>query len=260
MKRLVIGLLSLLAAALVAAPARAYCVVNQTPVTLVAALQSASPLGDFRKTVNPGKKICCDWFSRKCNPAGKRDALVPLVIESPDRKKEDTLPGLDTHYEPIQTYDRYGNPDPDGHYDRFGVYDEHGHKPYFERIQTFDRHGNPDPRGHYDRYGVYDAHGHRGRRGELIIPKNRQATTVPDISESDRSHFCVRGRSRSVLASADGTVTVTVHARSPGGLRCESRDRFLRPIAPPSQATEFGVPLLDLPSRASPSGRPRSGN
>lgn len=254
MKRLAVALLSLIAVAPVAAPtpARAFCVVNRTPMTLIAVLRSASPLADFHAPINPGKKICCDWFSRKCNPGGRRDALLALAIESPDRRRKDVLPGLDTHYEPIETFDKYGNPDPAGHYDRYGVYDAHGHKPYFKRIETFDKYGNPDPRGHYDRYGVYDAHGHRGRRGELVIPERRTAAPLPEDTKSDKSHYCLRGRSRSVLVSADGTVTVTPHARSEGGLQCESRDRFLRPIAPPSQANEFGVPMFELPGRAAP--------
>lgn len=213
---------------------------------LVAVLQSASPLGDFHKTIGPGNKVCCDWFDRGCNPGGRQGSLVALSIGSLDRKKK-AVPGVAAPYTPIQTYDRYGNPDPNGHYDHLGIYDEHGYKPYYEPVPTFDKYGNPDPHGHYDRHGVYDPNGHRGRRGRLVIPQNNLAPPLPDTSESNKSHYCSRGRTRTVTASGDGTVTVTEHALSPGGLRCESRDHFLRPVNPASQASEFGVPLPGLP-------------
>ena len=251
MKRLLAPFLALLGLAVFATPASAYCIVNKTRIPLSVVLKTYSPLGDFREVVAPGHETCCDWFDRRCNPAASREAIVTLSIRQFERK----VSVVDEHghhrsgqYVPIETFDAFGNPDPHGHYDKWGNYDEHGFKPYFKKIETFDEHGNPNPMGHYDRYGVYDAHGHQGRHGELVIPQSKEPeieSSLPPRKAVER--MCVRGKQPIVLASGAGTVSVSEDMLKPGGLRCESRDHFLRPISPPSQASEFGVPIKDLP-------------
>ena len=69
-----------------ASPAKAFCIVNQTSDTLYATHARFNPLADFDKTIKPGKKICCDWFDRRCNPTGTRGALVELVIEGQENR------------------------------------------------------------------------------------------------------------------------------------------------------------------------------
>lgn len=214
MKRSLVALLSFSAALLAAEPVYAYCVVNQSPMRLMVTLRTSSPLGEFRSRVSPGYRTCCDWFDRRCNPTARREGVVMLVIESQKRKKKTPLPGLDTNTPPVPTYDRFGNPDPYGLYDRDGL---------------------PNPLGR------------RAAPARPVVPGDSVMSRLPDASPSDKAHFCVVGRMRWVPVSGDGTVTVTTDSLSPGGLRCESRDHFLRPIRPPSQSGTFGVPLLGVP-------------
>lgn len=42
--------------------------------------------------------------------------------------------------------------------------------------------------------------------------------------------YCVSGWIKRVLATADGTITITENRGSLGGLRCDSRDYFGRPV------------------------------
>jgi hypothetical protein len=250
MKRQLTPFLVLVGFALVTTPASAYCVLNQTKFPLAVVLKTYNPLGEFREVVDPGHKACCDWFDRRCNPSGRREGMVSLSVRQFTRRV--VLPGADgaggdDRYTPVPTYDRFGNPDPNGHFDQWGNYDEHGWKPYFERVETFNKYGFPDPNGHFDRYGVYDPNGHQGRRGRLVIPKRPAPPTVAAPQTKVREHFCVRGKQPMVLATGAGTVSVVEDALRDGGLRCESRDHFLRPVSPPSQASEFGVPIKDLP-------------
>ncbi|MBT5050746.1 MAG: hypothetical protein HOM58_19750 [Rhodospirillaceae bacterium] len=68
-------------ALLAASPAKAYCILNKTADTLTATLADYHPLADFNATLKPGKKVCCDWFDRRCNPTGNRGALISIKIE-----------------------------------------------------------------------------------------------------------------------------------------------------------------------------------
>ena len=86
MKRIAITVLVLVVMAMGATPAKAYCIVNQTPDTLYATLANFNPLADFDKTIKPGKTICCDWFDRRCNPSGTRGALVDIFIEGEENR------------------------------------------------------------------------------------------------------------------------------------------------------------------------------
>jgi hypothetical protein len=76
----------LLAIPIIATPASAFCVRNQTDITLIARLETPNPLGGFHTMIRPGKEVCCDWFNRNCNPSGAREGLLEFRIR--DRRKK----------------------------------------------------------------------------------------------------------------------------------------------------------------------------
>ena len=75
------------AAMLCAGAARAYCVHNQTGVTVVVEQEAhPDPLRHerrFRHTLSPGERRCCARRDLDCNPLGRRDAIVELAVTIP---------------------------------------------------------------------------------------------------------------------------------------------------------------------------------
>ena len=65
---------------LLAAPASAYCIKNQTGRTLIVKLETPNPLGGFHTQVGEGREVCCDWFNRNCNPTGAREELLMFSV------------------------------------------------------------------------------------------------------------------------------------------------------------------------------------
>lgn len=88
MKRLPLALFSGVVTLLVSAPSNAYCIINQTSDVLYTQLADSSPLSKFNREIRPGKKACCDWFDRWCNPTGTRGALVRIIIEGEERRSK----------------------------------------------------------------------------------------------------------------------------------------------------------------------------
>ena len=81
-----IGAGALAALLLVPASASAFCVRNQTDITLSARQETPNPLGGFHTPIKPGEEACCDWFDRNCNPGGAREGLLEFRIR--ERRKQ----------------------------------------------------------------------------------------------------------------------------------------------------------------------------
>lgn len=74
---------------LLALPASAYCIHNDTKDKEVAVLQEMRPnarTGDtrFQQSIRPGAKACCDSKNLECNPEGKINAFVGLLVTVED--------------------------------------------------------------------------------------------------------------------------------------------------------------------------------
>ena len=78
--------LAWLALAMLAAPAaQAYCVQNQLLLRSVRVEQEPHPdklreERTFRHALAPGERKCCHFKNLDCNPLGRRDAIVSLVV------------------------------------------------------------------------------------------------------------------------------------------------------------------------------------
>jgi hypothetical protein len=86
MRRVALVAALLLAIPIFAAPASAFCIRNQTNITLIAKLETPNPLGGFHTMIRAGKEVCCDWFDRNCNPSGAREGLLEFRIR--ERRKK----------------------------------------------------------------------------------------------------------------------------------------------------------------------------
>ena len=70
-------------------PAHAYCVHNQLKDRLVRVEQEPHPdklRGErvFQRTLRPGERQCCSRRNLDCNPDGRRDSIVSLVVTLPE--------------------------------------------------------------------------------------------------------------------------------------------------------------------------------
>jgi hypothetical protein len=80
MRRVTLLTALLLVIPIFAAPASAFCIRNQTDITLIARLETPNPLGGFHTMIRPGKEACCDWFNLHCNPSGAQEGFLEFRI------------------------------------------------------------------------------------------------------------------------------------------------------------------------------------
>jgi hypothetical protein len=58
-----------------------FCVYNSSPVTIEAIQWGGGrDFKDFRATIHPGKRACCNYKNKDCNRSGKKDGLVRMRI------------------------------------------------------------------------------------------------------------------------------------------------------------------------------------
>ena len=71
-----------------ARPAQALCIGNQANIPLVVWVTATEKVGDFtsmfRANIDPGTRACCDWRKPECNPSGRGDTVVHVVIDPLD--------------------------------------------------------------------------------------------------------------------------------------------------------------------------------
>lgn len=66
---------------LLAVPASAYCIYNNSDINLTIQQTQGCRFGQcFDKGLKPGEKGCCNWKNKGCNDKGKRDSVMRFDV------------------------------------------------------------------------------------------------------------------------------------------------------------------------------------
>ena len=80
--KFMVAFLGVLFFGLMAADVHAFCVYNQTDITIHVFQTSGDggPFNRFVAVIEPNGKSCCHWSDKGCNTSGKRDGIVGFTI------------------------------------------------------------------------------------------------------------------------------------------------------------------------------------